>query len=173
MHSVMTFFLTNVSNWMSSNFLSLNSSVTDFLIFGLPQQLSKLNNSTIHLLNNVTISPVDSARNLGDIFDTNLSFALLISSISKSCFLNIRDLRRIRNTIDQTTTCTIASSLIHSNIDYWNSFLLNIPATQTNRNSAVRAVTKTSKFHHITPILKSQLAQDKWENQLQGSLSHI
>ena len=83
-----------------------------------------------------------------------------ISAISKSCFLNIRDLRRIRNTIDQTTACTIATSLVHSKIDYCNSLLLNLPATQTNRlqlvlNSAARAVTKTPKFHHITPILKS------------------
>jgi len=38
-----------VSNWMSSNFLSLNPSKTKFLIFGLPQ-LSKLNNPTIHVL---------------------------------------------------------------------------------------------------------------------------
>jgi len=81
-----------------------------------------------------------------------MSFAQLISSISKSCILNIRHLRRIRNTIDQTTACTIATSLIHSKIDYCNSLLLNLPATQTNRlqlvlNSAARAVTKTPKFH--------------------------
>jgi len=56
--------ITNVSNWMSSNFLSLNPSQTEFLIFGLPQQLSKLNSPTIHLLNNVILSPADSARNL-------------------------------------------------------------------------------------------------------------
>jgi len=61
--------ITNVANWMSSNFLSLNPSKTEFLIFGLPQQLSKLNNPTIHLPNNVILSPVDSARNLGVIFD--------------------------------------------------------------------------------------------------------
>jgi len=41
--------------------------------------------------------------------------------------------RRIRNTIDQTTACTIATSLIHSKIDFCNSLLLNLPATQTNR----------------------------------------
>jgi len=73
---------------------------------------------------------------------------------------NIRDLRRIRNTIDQTTACTIATSLNHSKIDNCNSLLLNQPATQTNRlqivlNSAARVVTKTPKFHHITPIFKS------------------
>jgi len=123
------------------------------------QQLSKLNNPTIHLTNNVILSPVDSARNFGAIFDKYLSFAQHISSISKSCYFNIRDLRRIRNTIDQTTACTIATSLIHSKIDYRNSLLLNLPATQTNRlqlvlNSAARAITNTPKFHHITPILQ-------------------
>jgi hypothetical protein len=152
--------ISSVSNWMSSNFLSLNPSKTEFLIIGLPQQLSKLSSPIIHLPNNVTLSPVDSARNLGVIFDKNLTFSQHISAISKSSFQNIRDLRRIRNTIDHTTACTIATSLIHSKIDYCNSLLLDLPATQTNRlqlvlNSAARAVTKTPKFHHITPILKS------------------
>jgi hypothetical protein len=81
--------------------------------------------------------------------------------VSKSCLYHIRDLRRIRNTIDRTTACTIATALVHSKlIDYCNSLLLNLPSTQTHRlqlvlNSAARAVTKTPKFHHITPILKS------------------
>ena len=39
----------------------------------------------------------------------------------KSSFFDIRDLRRIHNTVDQTTTCTVATSLIHSKIDYCNS----------------------------------------------------
>jgi len=53
---------------MSSNFLSHNPSKTEFLIFDLPQKLSKLNHPTIHLNNNI-LSPVDSSRNLGVIFD--------------------------------------------------------------------------------------------------------
>jgi len=56
-------------NYYYYYFLSLNPSKTEFLIIGLPQQLSKLNNPTIHLSNNVILSPVDSARNLGIIFD--------------------------------------------------------------------------------------------------------
>jgi len=65
--------------------MSLNPSKTEFHIFGLPQQLSKLNNPTIHLPNDVILSPVDSARILGVIFDKKLPFAQNISSISKSC----------------------------------------------------------------------------------------
>jgi len=94
---------------MSCNFLSLNPSKTEFHILGLPQQLSKLNNPTIHLPNNVILSPVDFARNLDVIFDKNLSFAQNISSIFKSYFHNICDLRRIRNTTDQTTTTSLYS----------------------------------------------------------------
>ena len=145
---------------MSSIFLSLNPSKTEFLLVGLPQQLSKLSNPIIHLPNNVTLSPVYSARNLGVIFDSNLTFSQHISTVSKSCFYHIRDLTRIRNTIDHTTACTIATSLIHSKLDYCNSLLLNLPSTQTKRlqlvlNAAARAVTKTHKFHHTSPILKS------------------
>ena len=112
------------------------------------------------LPNNVTLSPVYSACNLGVIFDSNFTFSQHISAVSNSCFYHIRDLRRIRNTIDHTTACAIATSLIHSKLDYCNSLLLNLPSTQTKRlqlvlNAAARAVTKPPKFHHISPILKS------------------
>jgi len=116
---------------MSSNFLSVNPFKTEFLIFGLPQQLSKLNYPTIYLSNNIILSPVDSARNIGVIFEKNVTFSqhMPLSAVSKSCFRNIRDLRCIRNTNDQTIACTFDTSLIHSKIDYCTSLLLNLPAT--------------------------------------------
>ena len=118
------------------------------------------NHNPTFTISSNTIQPVSSARNLGIIFDSNLSFSDHISYISKSCFSHIRDLRRIRNTLDHKTACTIATSLIHSKLDYCNSLFLNISNQQLNRlqlvlNSAARAVTKTPKFHHITPHLKS------------------
>jgi len=39
--------IANVSNWLSSNFLALNPSKNDFLIFGLPQQVNSLNSITL------------------------------------------------------------------------------------------------------------------------------
>jgi exonuclease III len=152
--------ISNVSDWMSSNMLSLNHSKTEFLLIGLPKQLSKISDPVIHMPSDVSISPVSSARNLGVIFDSTLSMSEHISAISKSCFFHIRDLRRIRNTLDLHTTKTIATSLIHSRLDYCNSLFLNLPSTQLNRlqlllNSTARITTKTPKFHHISPTLKS------------------
>ena len=63
---------------MSANFLSLNADKTEFLLIGHPKQLAKLDHPTISLPD-VTLSPVKCARNLGVIFDSNLSFTELLS----------------------------------------------------------------------------------------------
>jgi len=88
--------------------------------------------------------PVDSVRNLVYLLIKNLS-------ISKTCFHNIRNIRRIRNTIDQTILPAPLLLLIHYKIAIVTLFYSGVPATQTNRrqlvlNFAARAV--------ITPILK-------------------
>ena len=72
--------------------------------------------------------------------------------------MSIRDLRRIRSTLDSTTAKTIATSLIHFMVDYCNSLFLNLSRSQLDRlqlilNSAARAVTKTPRFTHISPVL--------------------
>ena len=101
--------ISSVSNWMSAHFLTLNPFKTEFLIIGLPQQLSKLSFPTISQPNNVTLSSVDSARNVGVNLDRNCP---LCSNRSTHRF-------------------------------------------QLVLNSAARVVTRTPKFHHIYPILKS------------------
>ena len=58
---------------------------------------------TIHLPDEVTLSPVDLTRNLGVIFDSNQTFSDHIYVVSKPCLYHIRDLRRNHNTIDRTT----------------------------------------------------------------------
>jgi hypothetical protein len=108
----------------------------------------------------VALSPVSSARNLGVLFNSNLSLSDPISSIIKSCLFHVRDLRCLRPILYVTTACNIATALIHSKLDYCNSLFLNLPTNQLYHlqlflNSAAHAVTNTPQFHHITPILKS------------------
>jgi len=139
---------------------SINQSKTELLFIGLPAQLSKISDPSLLMPSNITIAPAQSARNLGNIFDSTLSMSDHISSVSKSCLLSTRDLRRIRNTLDFSTARTIATSLIHSKLDYCNSLFLNLPQSQLGRlqlilNSSALDVSKTPKFAHISPVLKS------------------
>ena len=57
-------------------------------------------------------------------------------------------------------TFTIATSIVHSKLDYCNSLYYNLPKSQITslqqiQNSLARAVVKAPKFCHISPILHS------------------
>jgi len=97
---------------MTANLLTLNSSKTKFLLIGLKQQLSKIQDS-------LSLQP--TARNLGFIFDEHLTFSDQITALSKSCYYHIRELRCIRPYLDFKTASTIATSIVHSKLDYCNS----------------------------------------------------
>ena len=63
-----------------------------------------------------------SARNLalGLIIDEHLTVFDQISSLSKSCYSHIRELRCIRPCTDSESASTIAASIVHSKLDYCN-----------------------------------------------------
>jgi len=67
---------------MSANLLSLNQSKTEFLLIGLPAYWSKISDPSLLMPSNVIITPAQSARNLGIIFDPTLSMSDHISSLS-------------------------------------------------------------------------------------------
>lgn len=149
-----------VSTWMSANQLSLNPSKTEFLLVGLSQQLAKVKSPVLSLDSNTSLQPVPYAKNLGFLIDSHLSFDAQISALSKACSYHIRDLRRIRSTLDYKTASTIATSLVQSKLDYCNSLYSNLPEHQLHRiqvlqNSLARAVTGVHRRDHISPALKS------------------
>ena len=163
-NSYKTPFLKSRPGWLPTSFLSTPLKLNFYSLVFLPSSLKLI------ILLYLCLQAFPSARNLGVTFDSNLSFSDHISYISKTCFAHLRDLRRIRNTLDHTTACIIATSLIHSKLDYCNSLFLNLNCQQTNQlqlmlNSTARAVTKTPKYNHITSHLKFL----RW---LKGSKSH-
>jgi len=83
-----------VSQWMSSNLWLLDQSKTEFLLIGLPAQLPKISYPSLLKPYNAIIAPTSSARKLGSSLILH-SMSDHISSFSKSCFLPIRDLRKV------------------------------------------------------------------------------
>jgi len=67
---------------------------------------------------------------------------------------------RIRPYIDLHSAKTVATSIVHSRLDYCNSLYYGLPKFQINRlqhiqNALARTVVRAPKFKRITPILKS------------------
>jgi len=129
---------------MTANLLTLNTSKTEFRLIGLKQQLAKIQNCTLNTTHSV--------RNLGFIFDEHLTFCDQISALSKSCYSHIRELRCIRPYLDFKTANTIATSIVHSKLDYCNSLYYNLPYSQLNRlqqiqNCLARTVLKIHSHH--------------------------
>ena len=118
---------------MTSNLLCFNSAKTEFLLLGLKPQLNKIHNPALTLSNGASVCPSPSARNLDFIFDAHLTFSGQISSLARSCFYHIRDLRHIRPVFDFSTAHIIGTSLVHSKLDYCNSLYYGLPKTQLTR----------------------------------------
>jgi len=128
---------------MSSNFLSLNPSKTEFLIFGLPQQLSKLNNSTIHLPNNVILSPVDSTRHLDTAVRYHISSQL--NSLKLVQIISRRSMPSISNRF---------------HFIFAISHVQRVAAWLSPRPSAVCAVHRWTNATHWEPRLRLHLYTD-------------
>src|SRR6218665_48753 len=145
---------------MSSN-LRLNPFKTEFIIIGLSAQIKKIPDPSIHLSDNsssTTFTSDASVRNLGVTFDPHLFFCNQISKLFRSCFMHIR---RIQPMFDSKTASIIATSIVHSKLDYCNSLFNNLDSTQIQRlqlirNSVARLLLeRTGIINHITPVLKS------------------
>ena len=150
---------TDILSWMNLNKLLLNPSKTEFLLIGTKQQRLKFSDLTNLSLSNDIIPVSSSARNLGFIFDSDMSFSDQIKSVSKSCHFHIRDIRRIRHLLPLSAATALANSPVSSKLDYCNSLYSGISQANLNKlqriqNSLARVITNTSKYQHITPILK-------------------
>ena len=152
--------LSDISGWMTNNKLRLNANKTDFIIIGTSRQRSKLTRFFPTNILSHSITPSDTVRNLGVTFDSDFNFRKHISLTCRSCFYHIRDLRRIRRYISLSVAKTIATALITSRLDYCNSLLYNIASKdilklQCVQNCLARVVTRSPRFSHSVPLLKS------------------
>ena len=69
---------------------------------------------------------VDSAKNLGIVLDSELSFCEHINSIVKSSFLLIKKLTQVKGYLTQEELQQLVSSDIFSKLDYCNSLFYGI-----------------------------------------------
>ena len=101
-----------------------------------------------------TVSPSNSARNLGVYFDKSMNMDRHISHICQTAYFQLRKIAAIKPFLTQT----LIHSLMTSRLDFCNSILAGLPSSSLTRlhavqNAAARLLMKKKCFDHITPIL--------------------
>ena len=76
------------------------------------------------LVEGKTIFPPDSVRNLGVVFDSQMSMSMYVKTLCRSLTFQLRDISRIRRFLDFDICHLSVRALILSSLNYGNGLLL-------------------------------------------------
>ncbi len=150
--------IVDIKNWMKSNFLLLNSEKPEVLIIGPKTPSNNLEHCLT--LDGCSVNSSSSVRNLGVLFNSNLSFDRHVSSICKTAFLHLKNISKLRPMLSMSNAEILIHAFMTSRLDYCNAFLGGCSASLINKlqmvqNAAARVLTRTRKYEHISPVLST------------------
>ncbi len=154
---ISTIHLRLISAWMKEHHLQLNLAKTELLVF--PATPTLQHDFTIQL-GSWTITPSASVRNLGVIFDDQLTFKEHIAKTAQSCRFALHNISKIRPFLTEHATQLLVQALVISRLDYCNALLAGLPSNtikplQMIQNAAARLVFNEPKRAHVTPLFIS------------------
>ncbi len=143
-----------IKEFMLVNKLKINDEKTIFMVLGTDYWTEKLKMESIKI-GNTEIKSSNSTKNLGIIFDKEMTLQEHVNYICKRGFYHVRDLFSLRQFLSQKETNTAAHAFVTSILDYGNSLFYGISGylvdkMQVLQNAAVRAVVKKRKFDKIS-----------------------
>ncbi len=118
--------LVNISAWMKEHHLQLNLAKTELLVF--PSTPTLQHDFTIQL-GSSTITLSSSVRNLGVIFDDQLTFKDHIAKTARSCRFALHNIRKIRPFLTEHAAQLLVQALVISRLDYCNALLAGLPSS--------------------------------------------
>ncbi len=135
---------------MKEHHLQLNLAKTELLVFP----------ATPILQYGFTTTPSASVRNLGVIFDDQLTFKEHIAKTAQSCRFALHNIRKIRPFLTEHAAQLLVQALVISRLDYCNALLAGLPSNtikplQMIQNAATRLVFNEPKRVHVTPLFVS------------------
>ena len=147
-----------IESWMHQNMLKLNADKTEVMLFS-----SKHNSRTMDTISvdmgNSSIASTSCVRNLGVMFDSNMTMEQQVNAVCRSSYGQLRKIGRIRRYLSSGATKSLVNGLVTSHMDYCNALLHVLPNAlidklQRVQNTAARIITRTSRHSHITPVLR-------------------
>jgi hypothetical protein len=154
--------VSQLKTWMTHNMLKLNTDKTEIIFFGGKVQLNRLRQSyaetaEMNLCGDM-IKPATSVRNLGFFMDELAGSTTHINKVTSACWAILRNLFRVRHSLDIATRKLLVVGLIFSKIDYCNSLLLgakksDLHKLQLVQNTCARFISNRRKFDHISDVM--------------------
>jgi len=152
----------DVSRWMTDNRLRLNMDKTELLWTGSRHSLSQFQGLGPALqlgADTVTVR----VRLLGVTVSADLSLDRHVSVVSATSFHSLRQLQRVRRSLDTESTATLVHAFVTYRLDYCNILLAGSPKTVIDKlqrvmNAAGRIVSGTRKYDRgLTQLLRTEL----------------
>ena len=139
---------------MTADKLKLNDDKTELIVIGTRAQFDKISISELSI-DHVKVSAVYNVRNLGTRFDNHLSMKTAINKTCQSGLYHLNNIGRIKRFLSFEDRKLIVQAIVMSRIDYCNSLLYGVAATNLSKlqrvqNAAVRLVCSLPRHEHVT-----------------------
>ena len=144
-----------IREWMIKDKLMINDSKTEFILIGTRQELCKLQPCAIS--GHDTITARTQVKNLDCWLDSHLNMSKHVTSVCKSAFFHLHNIRRIKNYLSRENLLTLLHAFVTDRLDYCNSLLYGVPKEQISKlqrvqNAVARLVMDIGKYSHIIPV---------------------
>ena len=134
--------LQKISEFSSSNCLKLNEGKSVFIILGSPSNITKINEMVLPdiCINNKSIKRESVVKNLGVLFDENMSWESEINKLIKNGYFKLRQAYRFKNFLSKESKKLLVQSYILSNFNYSGIII---------QNNCIRFILNLRKFDHL------------------------
>ena len=151
--------LVSINTWMTLNRLKMNSSKTEFILFGSRVQLQRCSDCQI-VVCDANIQQSSSVKYLGLHMDDQLTFNIQIREKCRTASANLFYIRQIRDYLSKELCQQLVQFLVISQLDYANAVYYGLPTStlaplQRLQNQAAKLILKRGRYDSASEALRT------------------
>ena len=131
---------------MHQNMLKLNADKTEVMLFSNPRTMDTISVD----MGNSSIALTSCVRNLGVMFDSNMTMEQQVNAVCRSSYGQLRKIGHIRRYLSSVGTKSLVNGLVTSRLDYCNALLHGLPNALIDKLQRVKKHSSSHYHQNIT-----------------------